>query len=623
MFVKNRYMKYRNIFSVLIAAFFAAGCAESTQTGSEVQADPDPDPQVEAVEYESLYDPISDEGQYYMPVSKKVPAAHWTIVDVAKRGDRNNLEIGDPNYGLQYHLLAQSIAGLVNRALDEGKVDFGVWLETDGVAYSKSKSYLGAEIGRQTAVELALGTYGPYEGIDVDVKSLADGYVLTDVTSNPESNEVATVAAHVYNSIIVDVRDKAKYEAAGYKMTYDARSKTTRDAWTEFKNKCSNKALVVMPVQTGELREFAIRNRLFCFNLNKLSGTSSGGQNTSLFDEILKWLEPNAPVLGWESGVGEDVFVGKVSQWGKLMLAADWSYNHSLTSVNYPERQTQVLSKVVNPRNIDYDKQSCFVSFFLSDGDNYQWVMGDGFVDNYYNLLASNNSAKMSYGLCGEALCQLCPARFEHIFSYQRKSGTIMETFGGGYFYVDTYSTLTGTRDDNLKIIAQRAAAHMRQHRIKVLHLMAKDWDCPKAQEAYQAFIDANDQLEGIVAIQYDPYTGGHGNVLWFTNSQGYDIPVISAKYGLWDGNTNAVNGTGRPSEVAGFISKAESAPSWSAVVVHAWSTFDGKRSADAAAACLEACPETVEPVNIQELIWRIRMAKRPEQTKKFLETIK
>ena len=38
-----------------------------------------------------------------------------------------------------------------------------------------------------------------------------------------------------------------------------------------------NKAFVVMPVQTGELREFAIKNRLFCFNLNKKYGTTDGG----------------------------------------------------------------------------------------------------------------------------------------------------------------------------------------------------------------------------------------------------------------------------------------------------------------------------------------------------------
>ena len=53
----------------------------------------------------------------------------------------------------------------------------------------------------------------------------------------------------------MDVRDKAYFDSQGYSMLYDARAKSTADAWYEFKDKCSNKALVVMPVQTGELRE--------------------------------------------------------------------------------------------------------------------------------------------------------------------------------------------------------------------------------------------------------------------------------------------------------------------------------------------------------------------------------
>ena len=230
----------------------------------------------------------------------------------------------------------------------------------------------------------------------------------------------------------------------------------------------------------------------------------------------------------------------------------------------------------------------------------------------------------MSFGLCSEILCQLAPERFEHLWNYQRQSGTIMETFGGGYFYADTYSTVSGTdRKANLKTLAERAASHMRQHRIKILHLIAKDVNSAAAVEAYQAFVDANDQLEGIIVIAYDPYTGDCGRVQWCTNSQGYDIPVISVKYALWANNTNRRNGTGTPEDVAGYLNGESDSPSWAAVVVHAWSDFSGARSADAAVKCLEACSDDVEAVNIQELVWRIRMAKRPNETKAYLKTIK
>lgn len=565
------------------------------------------------VSYMDLYDPVGDCSYFSYPQTTRVPQKHWVCIDVENRSDRNQLGFSDRNRGLQYHLLSQSLAGLVNRAMDKGEVDFGLWLQCNGKSYEAAKANLGEEIGRKTAIELATG----------ELKFLIDGYVLTDVADNPESGVVAAVASHVYNSVIVDIRDKAVFDAAGLKMKYDARQKTTADAWAEFKDRCSNKALVLMPVQMGELREFAIKNELFLINLNKQYGTDAGGQNIALLEEVLAWLEPNAPVLGWEQ-VSEDKFVDKISRHAATLLASDISFNHSLTSAGAVNRQKQILSTVTNPKMIRYSDKGNYVSFFLSDGDNYQWVMNDLFVNDYYSL-SSGIAAKMSYEMCSQALCQLAPDRFEQIYKLQKKNMTFMECFGGGYFYVDTYSIEKGNRAENLKVLAERTATHMRQHRLKVLHLMAWEWDSEKAKEAYQAFIDANDQLEGIVTVEYAPYSGGRGEILWFTNKDDYDIPVVSTKYALWQNYNNATDGTGDPLTVAGYLrdSDCQSPQSFAAIVVHAWSDFDGKKAGAAAFDCISAAPSSVKPVDIQELIWRIRMEYRPDQTNEFLKTIK
>lgn len=572
-----------------------------------------PQPNSDALSYMDLHDALSDVGQFYMPEPARVPKYHWTCV-IGQ--DKNALGRSSAAEGLQYHLLCQSLAGLTNRALSKGETNVGIWLEQDGLSYDASKQILGGEIGRQTAVELSTKGYGEYEGEQVDPRAFVKGFVLTDVEKNPESAVVASVAAHVYDAIIVDVRDRAFFEGEGYELLYDASSKSTSDAWHEFRDKCSNKALVVMPVQTAELREFAIANDLFVINLNKKQGIPSAGQNSALFDEVLSWLEPNAPVLGWEQGVGEDVFVEKVSATGHLMLASDWSYNHSLTSVNYTQRQKPELAAVVNPREIDYNKSGNFVSFFLSDGDNYQWVMGDGFINDFYSL-SEGRSARMSYGLCSEALSQLSPERFGQIFEAQKGENTLMECFGGGYFYVDNYAT-RADRPSALKVIAQRAAAHMRQHRIKVLNIIALDVKSEATKQACQAFVDANDELEGIIAIQYSPYNGGEGQVLWCRNSSGYDIPVITTKYSLWKGGNHR---QGSPAEIAALM-KADNAP-YCAVCVHAWSDFEGKRAGAAAADCLRMAGSGFKAVNAQELVWLVRMKEREDQTLKYLATIK
>ena len=158
----------------------------------------------------------------------------------------------------------------------------------------------------------------------------------------------------------------------------------------------------------------------------------------------------------------------------------------------------------------------------------------------------------------------------------------------------------------------------MRQHGIKVLHVMAKDFSDPKGREMLQAFVDANDQLEGITGVEYNPYTGGQGEVFWFTNKKGYDIPLITTKYMLWQGLSE-------PVETARDIKEKEpsDASSFSTVAVHAWSTFDGKRASDAAVMMADELEERFHIVSVQELIWRLRMAKRRDQTREYLSTIR
>lgn len=592
------------VASALAASLIFLGCSPQTNDGDIVIPPSSPD----AAAYESVHDGPQNSG-FYMPESPRLPSLYWNCVDMKQ-------------YGLPYQLLCESLAGVVNGAFMEGRSDVAVWLDIDSDSYSPSKSSIGREIGRQTAYELALNSYGPVDGIDVQVRDLFDGYVLTDVERNPESAVVASVASHVYQALIVDVTLQDRF--SGLQMVYDARGKTTQDAWSEFRDKCSNNSLVVMPVGTAELRNYAISHRLFTFNLNRKQGTSSAGMNSALFDEILAWLEPNSPVLGWESGeFGEDEFVGKVSLYGHLMLAADWSYNHPLTSAGTRGRQPSALAPVINPRDIDYNEQKRFVSFFLSDGDNYQWVMGDGFVKDFY-VMPERLETKMSFGLPAQALSELAPDRYTRLFGLCGEDNTLIETFGGGYFYADTYALKTGHRESGLAQIAARTSTHMRSHRLKVLQLISWRAFSQDAMEAYQAFVDANDQLEGIVVIQYSPYTGGRGEIRWCTNKKGYDIPVISVKYTLWKG-LSTDDGGGNPQQVSESMNSREPSgrSSFSLCCVHAWSAFDGRRSASAAQACLEQLPGDFKAVSTQELIWRVRMAYRPEQTRQYLSTIK
>ena len=305
------------------------------------------------------------------------------------------------------------------------------------------------------------------------------------------------------------------------------------------------------------------------------------------------------------------------------MLAADWSFNMALTSRNYKTRQSTALAKTINPRSINYAKKGHYVSNFLTDGDNYQFIITNNFINNYY-CLRSATAASTAFEMGLQSLTQLAPTRLEYLLEKQPgPECTVMETFGGGYFYIDTYSTegrSASSRAANIKIVAERTAAHMRQHGIKVLHVVSEgDIASDQSRERLQAFVDANDQLEGITAIQGNPYTGGGGKIIWLTNKAGYDIPCISTKYMLW-----ASLGL-TPSSVANTMNRQipSEGESFTTVVLHAWSEFDGNRSSDAAQLLMNGLDSKYKVVSVQELIWRLRMSERPEQTAKYLATIK
>ncbi len=558
-----------------------------------------------------------------MPEMKKKPRKFWTCTGVVSIDNRNSINETETMQGLQYHLLCQSLAGLTNRMVEEGKSDVAVWLYDHGgkASYKVSKQALEdmgiCEQGVQNGLELACSDYESVDGLRVQLKGFFDGYVLTDVKNNPESGIVASVASHVYNSIIVDVRDKEYFEKAGYSMKYDATHKTTLDAWHEFKDKCNNEALVIMPVQTGELREFAIKNNLFVLNLNKKQGDPRSGQNVDLLEEVLAWLQPNVPVYGWEQGVSEDQFVARISKSGHPMIPCDWSYNHSLTSLLYTERQQPVQAQSFNPKFIDFGKKRNYVSFFLSDGDNIQWMMQD-FATSFYDVPEAIE-VKMSYGLPVSTLSMMAPAQLHNLMNLRRDECSVLEMLGGGYYYIDTYSQ-NNNRNDNLKVAAERLAVSMRRYHVGLLGVMAMDVKSVASKEAYQAFVDANDRLEGIIALQYSPYAGGGGEVFWVTNKNGYDIPVITVRYSLWD---RIHEREGSPDFIASKLKAEAQVESFSAICVHAWSRFEGNaHGAAAARLCAGKLDGRFEVVNMQELVWRLRMSRHPEQTLEYLNKI-
>ena len=121
------------------------------------------------------------------------------------------------------------------------------------------------------------------------------------------------------------------------------------------------------------------------------------------------------------------------------------------------------------------------------------------FASRYYDVPEAED-VKMTFGLPVATLAMMAPVQFNNLMGLQKQNCSLMEMLGGGYYYVDTYSQ-DNNRKTNLRVAAKRLAVSMRQYQIKLLGIMAMDVKSEAAKEAYQVYVDANDQLEGIVVF--------------------------------------------------------------------------------------------------------------------------
>lgn len=573
------------------------------------------------VEYASEYDAFSDNGQYNIPEQK--PGRNYWILSPTETSGED---------ALAENLMAESVAGLTALAVNESRGETMVWMDVGGQTretYERIRESLPME---------PLGTADLWTLLeDGTVKSVIDGYVLYDF-SNQESINAATVASHVYNGLMVEKRYRDRVEAMGYKCLFDASGMSLEDAWTRFRDKCRNNALVLMPAYTSNQRSTAIAFRLFAANLNKVSYRPEAGNNRDLLVGILQWLEPLSPVFGWEQSVGEDSFVGLVSATGNLMVPYDWTVNTPLMSAGYKDRQGG-LAKVTDPAGIDYGDAGHYMAFYMSDGDNVQWMINSFDTPAYF---ASDKVSwtKMTFGYPVANLSMICPAQNSYLLAKQDPASSVMESLGGGYCYADEFAMLKD-RQAILDRAAKHVASHMRQHRNNVLALVCMDVDSEAAREAYRSFIMNNDRLIGIVVIQYTPYAGGNGEIMWFENAEGIHIPVITVRYSIWNyGEGRNGENEGTPAYIASKYNElASSSPekTFSVTSVHAWSSFtriDGDtdltgenaaggtvRGVGSAVLCQDRLDENIKVVNVEELIWQLRMYTYPDETRKVLDS--
>ncbi len=543
-------------------------------------------------------------------------------------------EHGDP----AYKMLVQSVAGLAAKAVNQGQGDEMVWVFNDNQdmelwyqAFLKRHPNIATNGGTLTTWELVnrFAERGIIKGYILYSQDKSLGQTSDHRAGMDRSVNVATSLAGIHHGIVVEESLEQEAIANGLTMLLDVRGKSQSWCFENYKDRFHRRMLCAQDPRISNVRDLAIAQQALV-----LFGADEP------MESAMRWLEPLSPIAGWNGG--DEFETTRLSTiYGHIQTATDWCMNLPIL-MSGSEQVTAPVPNKFDPHTIEWsDRRSC-VSFILTDGDNVQWFQSSFFHGNpsYWN---SPGRGKFPFGwsCCFASLAQLCPDAMEYGMTTQKQNDQFIE-WGGGYYYPDLFAK---SRPDQRELLARHASRtwkYMRRTGTRIIGFNVATVDSPAAIEAYETIAGQTDDLTAILVFQYSPYEAGAGKTFWVKDRRGVEIPVISARYSIWE-NSNRRPRSGTPSKVAREIRDTAAGNNvchdW--VIVHAWSYFQrvpgpdensenlpqkyapkrgGERGYEPAFWCSDRLPSVVHTVTPEELAWRIRMEHDATATRQLLE---
>lgn len=508
-------------------------------------------------------------------------------------------------------MLLESLSGLAAKAVNEGRFDKMVWIQTNNTSYERilNESLDALRIQKVTYMELwELLAY-------LKQQKIVKGYVLYELESERKekisnySSNIATVYASLLSGVLIDSSLQERAAMYGLKKLKDARRESTAECFKKNKQKLNNSSALSIHPSVSNMRDYAIAHGLMLYADEK-----------EVIDDILAWVKPLSPILGWGCG-DEFEFTKLASEWGHFNTASDWCTNLPFISAAAPNIPLKKVKEIA-PEKINFSDTTYVHSFVMSDGDNMQWTMGS-FVDNSNYLGHSRATSEgINWTLCPSNLAVISPTSWNAIVEKQGKASYI--EYGGGYQYPDLFAIKRENRKELLREFAKRLNCFLKETNIKIFGVICQDVTSDRAQEAFQIYAEELTDITGIIAIQYFPYELGK-KVFWYSNKQGMQIPVVTATFSLWNEVSKQRSNCGTPEYISSLVNRDEKLAvgkerySWT--IVHAWSDFS-KTSKSTLQNAIGVNPilatqklldNNIRMVSLNELLWRIRMMYHPE----------
>ena len=375
-------------------------------------------------------------------------------------------------------------------------------------------------------------------------KNLVSGYILYDAAANSNSLSAATSLCGPFNAVAVDASIETTVRSYGVtNRLADVRGYDEKWVWTNYNGSLSRSVVVEQKESISDnLRDYAALANAFTF----FDG------NSSFRSYVMSQMNADAACLGWgDASQGEQAFVGDDSTDGVYNVPADYALDlATLSSVRDVGIYQHTYANPLPETNIHY------VTFVVTDGDNVQWDLG-GFPA-YFND-AARGTFNMGWAL-SPSLADLAPSVLRWCFD-NSSNGLSRDFFvagpsGGGYFYPSMYPPA------ELDLHVQKLSDFMDRADLNIGQIL--DFNSFSRLDLWNKYL-AQPNLDALFYLEYAPYNGAHGAVLFSTNGN----PVIAARDLLWAGleeETNLV------ANLNSYPRDPASPAGYTLVAVHVWS---------------------------------------------------
>jgi len=429
-------------------------------------------------------------------------------------------------------------------------------------------------------------------------RGIVKGYILFryDTHDRPfhalgeidESANVATSLAGVLGGIAVSEGLEPKAKELGLPLLLDVRDKTEQWCFDTYAERFTTRAVMTADPKSRVARSMGVAMRAFVVS-----------QPGPLYEAALARCEPDCPVIGWGCG-DEHAQTMPSTEWGLFQTATNWC--HNLPALATEEVGESIPRKhVLLPARCDrsladlkWETGVHYAAFLMSDGDNVQWLMGNfagGSESHWYYESPARGEFPFGWTFPYMDLAQVCPYTLMDLFTRATPNDDFV-LYSGGYYYPDHFGAKRGDTSltppfghpspsrrggTALRLQARRMGEYMRLGGLRVLAFNFDDWDSPEALAAYNVLAEEIPELDGILTVQYYPYSGGEGRILWATDGK-RTIPVISCALTIWANAGRPRDAT--PAAIAKQLNESPlSGPTWANdhftyVMAHAWSRF-------------------------------------------------